>query len=160
MTFARGKEAQARKAAKAKRPAPLVAKSLGLSAVDKLADWRSDAHLTLVRAQPCIVSRSLVGVVAHHPDEAFPHLVAGARKISDFLCLPMRYDLHDPATPGSVHKLNHVRWWAERHIDVYAWLRGFLRRHYPVGHPGAEAALAEILVIEQRKHMDGRVTVR
>lgn len=130
---------------------PLKQGQTGRSAVDKLEHWRSDAHRELVRAQPCLVSRSLVGVIAHHPDECFPHLVAGARKISDFLTVPLRYDLHDPATPGSVHKVNHARWWEERHVDVYAWLRGFLRRHYPVGHPGAEVALAEILVIEQRR---------
>lgn len=137
---------------KGKRVAnPLKEGQTGRSAVDKLEHWRSDGHRELVRAQPCLVSRSLAGVIAHHPDECFPHLVAGARKISDFLCLPLRYDLHDPATPGSVHKVNHARWWEERDVDVYAWLRGFLRRHYPVGHLGAESALSEILVIEQRR---------
>lgn len=150
MTFARGKEAQARKAAKAARPKNLVPKATGTRLVDKRAWLYSEAHLKLVRAQPCIISRSLVDVVAHHPDECFPHLIAQQMKISDFLAVPIRHDLHDPGHPGALHKTNHVGWWLGKRTNPWAWLRGFLRRHYPVDHPGAAYAIEQLDIIEKR----------
>lgn len=142
--FATGAAALARRKEKARRKKPLVAKAVGRSAVDKREHWRSEEHLKLVRAQPCLVSRVFVDVVAHHPDECFPRLVAAQRKISDYLCVPICHHLHDPGHPGALHKVNHPRWWAERGVDVYAFLRAFLRRHYKPGHPGADLALEMI----------------
>lgn len=152
VTFARGREALARKAAKASRPRNLVAKATG-ERIDKgkLAHLYSEEHLRLVRAQPCIVSRSLVGVVAHHPKEALSHLMQQGRKISDYFAIPLAHDLHDPDHPGSLHKSNSMDWWTERNIDVYRWLKLFLRRHYKPGHPGADYALEQIAIVESRR---------
>lgn len=126
-----------------------VPKRTGKRLVDKHEHWYSAKHLQLVRSQACLVSRSYLEVVAHHPDECFPRLVAASRKIPDFLAVPLRHDLHDPGHPGSVHKVNNARWWRERHVNVYAFLRGFLRRHYPVGHPSLELALTMITEAEE-----------
>ena len=151
-TFARGKAAIDKKAAKAARPKNLVPRATG-ARVDKgkLAHLRSDAHLKLVRAQPCLVSRALVGVIAHHTDELFPHLIAQQMKISDFLAVPLHHDLHDPGMPGSIHKSNNMAWWIGHYAAPYRWLRGFLRRHYQPGHPGADYALAQIAIVENRR---------
>lgn len=126
---------------------PLKAGQLGERLDDKLAHWRSKEHMALVAAQPCIVTRQF-GVVVHHAQECFPLLTAQARKIPDWLCVPMVNSLHDPATPGSVHHMNSARWWAEHNINVYAWLRGFLRRHYPNPVEGVQFALDAIAEAE------------
>ncbi len=143
MAFATGKEAQARKASKAGRAKPLVPKRLGVPQNSK-GPARSEAHLKLVRAQKCIASGSYVDVVSHHAQESFPMFNMAGRKVSDFLCVPLTHRLHDPDTPGSLHKTNHHRWWTERGINVYAWLRGFLRRHYPNPSDDVRAALEMI----------------
>jgi len=136
---------------KARRVAnPLKVGTLGESAVDKLAHWRSKEHMALVAAQPCIVSRAF-GVVVHHPQECFPLLTAQARKIPDWLCVPLAHSLHDPATPGSLHHMNSDCWWVEHNVDVYRWLRGFLRRHYPNPGEGVQFALAAIDAIEANR---------
>lgn len=132
------------------KPHPLdIPKRTGARLVDKREHWYSPKHLELVRAQPCLVSRSLTAVVAHHPKEMFPRLMAQQRKIPDFLAVPLRHDLHDPGHPGSVHKLNHPRWWLERRVDVYRFLRGLLRRHYPPEHPSVIMALQMITEAEE-----------
>lgn len=148
--MATGREAMARKAAKDARPKPLVPKATGARLVDKRAWLYSEAHLKLVRAQPCIVSRSLAGVVAHHPDECFPHLIAQQMKITDFLAVPIRHDLHDPGHPGALHKSNNYSWWMGKRKNPYIWLRGFLRCHYPIDHAGAAYAIEQINIIEER----------
>lgn len=148
--MATGKEAQARRAAKAARPTSLVPKATGRMLFDKDDYLRSGAHLALVRQQQCLVTRSF-GAIAHHPDECFPGLVAQQKKISDYLAVPLRHDQHDPGTPGSVHKVNNMRWWKEKHVDVYRWLKNFLRRHYKPGHAGADAALRWIEDQQERE---------
>lgn len=125
------------------RPKPLVPKRLGTRAKPKNDHLRSEAHLKLVRVQPCLVTRSLVDIVAHHPKELFPAKMG--EKISDYLCVPLRHDMHDPDHPGSVHKVNDVSWWQEKVRNPYLWLKTFLLRHYPLGdNPGVEHALSEI----------------
>lgn len=58
MTFARGKEALARRAAKKARPKPLVAKRIGeRQAPKENAPWRSPAHLGRVVSTGCLVAR-------------------------------------------------------------------------------------------------------
>lgn len=130
------------------RLGPLVPKALGKSIQGKTDHRRSKAHLDLVRAQPCIVSRRLgPGIVAHHAQECFPDLTKQAGKISDFLCVPLAHELHDPATPGSLHHKNSAAWWTEQGVDPLRWLLHFLCRHYRTGHPpneGAEEAIAEV----------------
>lgn len=137
---------------RAAAPPLLVPKRLGTRIQPKLDFMRSEEHLKLVREQACLVSR-MIGcydglIVAHHPKELFPSQ-AGA-KISDFLCVPLRHDLHDPGYPGSIHTVNNVSWWQERGRNPYIWLKHFLRRHYKPGHPGAEHALSEIERYQQR----------
>lgn len=149
--MATGREAQQRKAAKANRPASLVPKRLGAALVDKSGHLYSEAHLNLVRAQPCIVTRALVGVVAHHPKEAFSHLMKQGGKISDFLAVPILHTLHDPGYLGSLHKSNSMAWWRDKRVDLHRWIKLFLRRHYQPGHPGADYALAQITIVEQRR---------
>lgn len=124
-----------------------VPKALGRRTEGKNDHQRSKAHLALVRAQPCIVSRRLgPGIVAHHAQECFPDLTKQAGRISDFLCVPLAHELHDPATPGSLHHKNSAAWWQERGVEPLRWLLGFLRRHYPRGaSQGADEAVAEIL---------------
>lgn len=153
MSFARGKEAQARKAAKANRPKNLVPKRTGASQETK-GPARCEAHLKLVRAQKCIVSGSYIEVVSHHAQECFPMFTMAGRKVSDFLCVPITHRLHDPDTPGSLHKTNHHRWWAKRGINVYAWLRGFLLRHYSPTIPDVRAALE--MITKQETAMRGK----
>lgn len=143
--FARGAEARKRAAAKKARPAPLVPKRTGASAIDK-GPPMSDAHLRLVRAQQCIVSNTF-GCVAHHPRELFDRTMGD--RVSDYLCVPLRPDLHDGHN-HSLHKTGMKRtnpvWWDQHGgtARVYRWLRMFLCRHYPAGHPGREHALAQI----------------
>lgn len=152
MTFARGKEAQARKAAKADRPKSLVPKATGRRQ-DTKGPARSEAHLKLIRAQKCIVSGAYTEVVSHHAQECFPMFTMAGRKVSDFLCVPITHRLHDPDTPGSLHKTNHYRWWAKRGINVYAWLRGFLLRHYP--NPTEDVRAALEMITKQEAAMKG-----
>lgn len=113
----------------------------------KNAHRRSPKHILLVKAQHCLVSRRLGSqyVAAHHPDEIFPDLLRQGGKISDFLCVPLAHELHDPGYPDSLHKSNSARWWAERYVRPLDWLLRFLTRHYPIGtSPGADEAVAAI----------------
>jgi len=100
---------------------------------------RSQEHLRLVRAQPCMISRTMGRgrVAAHHPKELFPAKM-GVR-ISDYLCVPLSHDMHD-----SLHKANNVSWWAGHRRNPYVWLKWFLRMHYAPGHAGADHALEQV----------------
>jgi hypothetical protein len=131
---------------RAARPKPLVPKALGKPLQGKSDHQRSKAHLDLVRAQACIVSRQFGrGVVAHHAQELFPDLTKQGGKISDFLCVPLAHELHDPATPGSLHHMNSAAWWDEAGVDPLRWLLHFLQRHYRPGqHQGADEAINEV----------------
>lgn len=115
----------------------------------KLAHWRSVAHLDLVRAQSCLVTRRLgPGVVAHHAQECFPEIAKAGRKVSDFLCVPLLHELHDPGHPGSLHQSNSASWWEEHGVRPLSWLLGFLQRHY---RPGQSEGADEAIVIIRRR---------
>lgn len=143
MTFARGKEAQARKAAKAKRTKSLVPKRLGVSAIEK-GPARDEKHLALVREQRCLVT-GVSGqylVAAHHPKGMFPR-TTGVR-ISDLLTVPLLHRKHT-LYADSLHEFKEGperEWWRREGIDVYAWLRQFLLSHY---NPQADTDVAAAL---------------
>ncbi len=153
MSFARGKEAQARKAAKKNRPATLVPKALGVSR-DPRGPVYCEKHLALVRAQQCLITQAH-GCVAHHARELVPR--TGGKRVTDFLAVPLRPDMHDGEN-YSLHKTGQKSgnplWW-DRHglgrDGVFRWLKGFFRRHYPNGHPGVTQAL-EIMATEEAKN--------
>lgn len=82
----------------------------------------SPAYLRWLRQQPCIVSGGL-NVVAHHvrleraADGGLRGGLKAGVRVSDFQCVPLRYDLHDNH-PGSLHVLNNEKeWWLARSID-------------------------------------------
>lgn len=148
MTFARGREAQARKAAKAARVKNTVPKRLGVSQETKGPVY-CEKHLALVRAQQCLVTRSH-GCISHHARELF--LRSGGKRITDFLAIPLRPDMHDGEN-YSLHKTNSAAWWDKHHIGrpgVFRWLKLFFRRYYPNGHPGVTQAL-EMIAAEEAK---------
>lgn len=130
-----------------------IPKALGERLEPKNAHLVSEAHLSLVRAQPCIVTGKrfyhferggqlfMANVVAHHPDELFPEQVGQQKKCSDYLAVPIMAHLHEPKMPGSLHHHGGASWWKQWAIDPYAWLEGFLLRHYPAAHEGAAYAL-------------------
>lgn len=134
---------------KAPRPAPLVGKNLGKMLVDKGPVY-SEAHLELVRAQQCMVTRSH-GVVAHHARELFPR--TAGKRITDFAALPLRPDMHD-GHDHSLHKAGGTAaWWLQNgytRTQIFTWIRTFLRRHYPNGHPGVTQAF-EMMAAEEAK---------
>lgn len=131
MTFARGKEALARRAAKAARPKPLVAKATGERLAPKdTAPWRNDEHKRRVVACGCMVAR-------HGPSFARspcwgpidPHHVTlwrqGWGQPSDALCVPLCRRHHDEAHEGigkergfqARYGIDFARW-IERHSAV------------------------------------------
>lgn len=131
-----------------------IPKALGKRLEPKSAILRSEQHLVLVRAQQCLIGRTLLGVQAHHPDELFPD-VRGS-DLSDFLAVPLHFSLHDPRFPGSVHHTGaNENWWADQDLPadaVLLWIATFLRRHYKPDHAKANHALAQI---ERRRRMNG-----
>lgn len=112
---------------------------------------RSNAHLDLVRSQQCLVTRSYMGVVAHHPRELLPELKTAGRRVSDFLAVPLREDAH-AGYPHSLHTMNSAQWWRERRINPFPWLKIFLIRHYdPAANPDVAKALE---IIANRERLD------
>jgi len=151
MSFARGKDAQARKKVKASRPKNLVPKALGVSQ-DPKGPVYCEKHLALVRAQKCLVTGDL-GCVAHHARELVVR--SGGKRVTDFLAVPLRPDWHDGEN-YSLHKTNNARWWDKNYTGragVFRWLKGFFLRHYPHGHPGVTQAL-EMIATEEAKMKD------
>lgn len=113
-----------------------------------------EEHRQLVGQQPCIVSRYGGGeryCVAHHPRGLF--LRTGGKRISDFLCVPLRPDLHD-GYGHSLHKAgNEEAWWLYNGLTkerIFTWLRAFLMTHYGPKHPGVRQALAKMEAEEDR----------
>lgn len=143
MSFARGREAQARKAAKASRAKSLVPKRLGTSAIEK-GPARDEKHLALVREQRCLVT-GVSGqylVAAHHLKGMFPR-TAGVR-ISDLLAVPLLHRKHT-LYADSLHEFKEGperEWWRRHGVSVYAWLREFLLSHY---NPKADQDVATAL---------------
>lgn len=134
-----------------KAPKPLLAKATGRRLVPKdEAPIYDEKHLALVRAQPCIVS-GVIGVVAHHARGLF--LRTAGRRITDFLTVPLRPDLHD----GYGHSLhrhgNEIEWWQYSGMPqakVFDWIRTFLLEHYERSHPGVAQAFAKMAAEEAR----------
>lgn len=113
-----------------------------------------DAHRELVGRQPCIVSGYGGGerfCVVHHPRGLF--LRTGGKRISDFLCVPLRDDLHD-GYGHSLHKAgDEAAWWTYNYWPkdaVFVWLRRFLLDHYPIDHPGVVQAFVKMDQEENR----------
>lgn len=139
-----------------RKPKPAIPKATG-ARVDggKLAHRKSTAHLALVRAQPCLVSRRLgPGVVAHHAQECFPEQTQTGSKVSDFLAVPLAHEFHDPGHPGSLHQSNSASWWEEHGIRPLEWLLHFLKRHYKPGEN--EGASEAIGMVRRRIDMNGQ----
>jgi len=144
MSFKTGKEAQARKAAKAARPTNLVAKRTGKSAVDK-GPWRCAAHRAKIVAIGCLVAlRSKARtpcagpIDPHHCRKIAP---AGWGQPSDALVVPLCRKHHDEAHEGP----GGERGFQERHgIDFARWIER-------TSAPGA----AEIAKIEDRRRSLG-----
>ena len=130
-----------------------IPKALGKRLEPKSSILRSEKHLKLVRAQQCLITRSLIGVQAHHFDEGFPD-VRGS-DLSDFLAVPLHFTMHDPRFPGSVHHTGASEdWWAQQDLPVIAvlnWLSTFLRRHYLTPDAKVDNALR---MIERRRAMN------
>lgn len=143
MSFAKGRKAQARKAAKATRAKSLVPKRLGVSAIEK-GPARDEKHLALVREQRCLVT-GVSGqylIAAHHPKGMFPR-TTGVR-ISDLLTVPLLHRKHT-LYADSLHEFKEGperEWWRRQEIDVYAWLRQFLLSRY---NPQADQDVATAL---------------
>lgn len=141
---------------KAKRVAnPLKAGTTGKRLQPKDEEPIIDAaHRDLVGRQPCIVSGYGGGerfCVCHHPRGLF--LRTGGKRISDFLCTPLRADLHD----GHGHSLHRhgdeAVWWQYAGVpkaDVFRWIRRFLLDHYPIDHPGVVQAFVKMDQEESR----------
>lgn len=119
MTFVRGKEAQRRAAAKRARPAPLVPKRLGESAVDKgpLVDR---SHRARVAEAPCMVCGLRGLTQAHHIRECFPRTM-GVR-IGDEWCVPLCVTHH-----AELHAINNETFWKHYHLDPKGWARRFYK---------------------------------
>lgn len=146
--FATAKEAHARRAAKAARVKNTVPKRLGVSQAPKGPVY-CEKHLALVRAQQCLITQAH-GCVAHHAREIV--LRTGGKRVTDFLAVPLRPDMHDGHN-YSLHKTNSAAWWDKHSIGragVFRWLKLFFRRHYPNGHPGVTQAL-EMIAAEEAK---------
>jgi hypothetical protein len=120
---------------------------------------RDEAHLARVRRMPCLVSGGAWDegwqVVAHHPDELFPRQLMAGLRISDYFAVPLKWALHDPATPGSVHRQNNIAWWTAHGWSrrrVLVWLRDMLRRTYPQPN---EKLLGDLVVLEAEIGREG-----
>lgn len=123
--MASGREAQARKAAKAKRPASLVPKRLGVSAIDK-GPWRNEIHKARVMSCGCLVPRrSKQPSICEGPVD--PH---HCRKIappawgqpSDALLVPLCRKHHGEAHEGK----GGEHGFQERHgINFAQWIERF-----------------------------------
>lgn len=108
MTFARGKEAQARKAAKAKRSAPLVAKALGVSSADK-GPIRDRQHMGRLSSLSCLVC-GLGHPQIHHIRECFQRTM-GVR-VGDDKTVPLCATHH-----AELHLTNNATFWERYKID-------------------------------------------
>ena len=117
---------------------PLKAGKTGARLVPKdEAPIYSDKHLDLVSGA--------VGVVAHHARGLLPRTMG--KRITDFLAVPLRPDLHD----GFGHSLhrhgNEMEWWHYTGVPqakVFAWIRHFLLEHYAIDHPGVVQAFVKM----------------
>lgn len=101
------------------RPAPLVPKLVGASAIDK-GPARSAAWLARIRSLPCLCcphGKQTTPTQAHHPKGLFPRTIG--KRISDLLCLQL-CDKHHTIGPGALHQTgDELGWWRAHGIDPY-----------------------------------------
>lgn len=141
MTFARGKEAQARKAAKAKRPANLVPKNTGRSDPKYKTVPRSTEHMARIAARGCLICGR--PAQAHHCDVVLPKGMGP--KVSDFCVVPLCPTHHTDDKHDCAHGyLGERAWWARHGVDVGAWIVALLVRWYYGQNPDAQAAIDAI----------------
>lgn len=132
MTFARGHEAQARKAAKAKRRKLLGTRSVGVSAVRK-GPARNAEHLARVRKRLCLICKLGLKVRQHTPTHAHHcrWLNGGmlGKRPSDYLAVPLCAEHHLDQFPTGLHKLGEAHFWAVAKaaygIDPAEWIAQF-----------------------------------
>lgn len=124
--FARGKEALARKKAKAARPKPLVPKRIPKSAVSK-EPWRSEEHKRRVVLCGCMVAR-YAPAFARSPcwGPIDPHHVTiwrhGWGQPSDALVVPLCRGHHNEAHEGAGKELGFQ---ARYGINFARWISRF-----------------------------------
>lgn len=102
---------------KPKRPAPLVPKALGKSAVRK-GPVRDKTHLARVHGHPCLIC-SAREVHAHHVRIGLRTM--GVRK-GDDLAVPLCPTHHD-----ELHRGKEEAFWAAYGVDPLAWCARFIR---------------------------------
>lgn len=142
MSFAKGREAQARKKVKSNRPNNLVPKATGASAKDYKRPVRDQAHMARIAALGCLV--------CGHPSHAHHCDVVVAKgmgpKVSDYMTAPLCPTHHLDDKHDCAHGFGGERaFWARHWIDIAAWLIRTLTEWYPPGtNPGAAAAIAAI----------------
>lgn len=124
---------------KRKRADLLVPKALGLMLYSK-GPARSELHKDRIRELGCMLT-GYPHPVAHHV-----RCIAaktGFVRPSDYLLVPLRHDLHDPATPGSLHHGGDERaWWSAHNVDPAKWINFALRQMYEQGaNEDAELAI-------------------
>lgn len=125
MTFARGKEAQRRAAAKKARPKNLVPKATGARQDGGKGPWRCEAHKRRVVACGCLVPRhSRARTECWGPVD--PHHVTLWRKgwgqPPDWTLVPLCRKHHDEAHEGP----GKERGFQKRHgIDFARWIERF-----------------------------------
>ena len=119
MSFANGKIAAARRAAKAKRLAPLVPKALG-ARLDGKGPARNPGWLDHIRSLPCLCCPSGAQpypTQAHHPKGLFPRTMG--KRVSDLLCLQL-CAWHHTLGPQALHTTgDELRWWHSMGVDPY-----------------------------------------
>lgn len=115
---------------KRKRADLIVPKALGVMLYSK-GPARSAAHQDRIRALGCLITG--------YPYPVFHHVriiaaKTGFRRPTDYLGVPLKHELHDPATPGSLHHTGNERdWWQARGIDVARYINCVLKRMYAPG---------------------------
>lgn len=132
MSFATGRVAAARRAAKAARPKSLVPKALGNSMADK-GPARNEKHLAKVRRQKCLIcphvgiGRQSTPTHTHHC-RALNGGMMGIRP-SDFLVVPLCAEHHLDQFPTGLHKLGEANFWliakSAYGVDPAAWIAQF-----------------------------------
>lgn len=116
--FARGKEAQERRAAKKRRAILMRAmpKRLGECKVKK-GPLQDRKHMVRVAQQPCLIC-GLTFVQVHHIRECYPRTM-GVR-VGDDKTVPLCVMHH-----AELHMSNNVSFWKRYRIDAKQWARKF-----------------------------------
>ncbi len=137
MTFATGKVAAARRAAKAKRHASLVPKATGSSAPGYKAIARNQKHMAAIAALGCLICGR--PAQAHHVDILTPK--NAGPKVSDYFTAPLCPEHHTGDQNNCAH-VGERAFWLRNGIDIGAWINKTLCAMYPKGtNEGAERAI-------------------